>query len=158
MFYNAISFNQDIKCWNVNNQTILTGMFEEATLMKEKYDALDTPTKDWFDCVTKEPEDEYEDVDEDPDGGGMAGNVTQEYTYRSTYDVQQKWGDMFKYGGGVEGEQGVLCASECIAENSVIPWCATISDFDGEWWKPGKDGQGTWGYCDLRRELRGERA
>jgi len=39
----------------------------------------------------------------------------------------------------------------------VIPWCATINNFDREWWKPREDGQGTWGYCDIRKKRRGEK-
>jgi hypothetical protein len=84
--------------------------------------------------------------------------------------VQQEWGDEFKYGGAVEIQQGkegewdgneeTKCNfpftyknieyNDCTKVDSIAPWCATISDFDGEWWKPREDGQGTWGYCALQ--------
>ena len=123
MFAGATSFNQDIKCWDVKKVTNFMYMFNGATKMIDNYDAPVTPKQDWFDCT--------KDQEEDPT------NVTQDYkytyTYPSTFERQKEWGDEFKYGGGVE--EVTLCKTECKNVNSQAPWCATISDFKGEWWK-----------------------
>lgn len=92
--------------------------------------------------------------------GGRGGRII----FPSTLAYQKQWGDEFKYGGAVEvdrpsREKGVVktCKfpftykgeeyDDCTKVDSIAPWCATISYFDGEWWKPREDGQGTWGYC-----------
>ena len=82
----------------------------------------------------------------------------------STLEVQSQWGDEFKYGGGIESNNGdVACKfpfkykekeyTDCTDIDSNALWCSSISDFDGEWWKPNPDTEeGVWGYCKGKSE------
>ena len=52
MFNNAVSFNQDIRKWNISKVTNFNGMFTGATAMLNKYGTILTTTngiKSWFD-------------------------------------------------------------------------------------------------------------